>query len=264
MTSNVDLGRSPPTTRVQEFEAPDAVTVPVIPPGALGGAAGVPPPIEDRLAGGVVSVPTAESRALGRTVSRQQEEAIRAFLLRQDGGPAIDQAQAQGDGLTPRGDRDVIPPLPGGGAGGPEADVGQKPVTPTGRFNEDELAVLTSHPIEAWRVRDTPELARAATAETGLPGMHNGEADAFRHAYWNALMTSRAGPEFAEALATAHETGSTNPPGEVEMDLHNNAVGRRIAVENPGATDEELRDLVLRALEAGELMTSPPSAEPAP
>ena len=38
------------------------------------------------------------------------------------------------------------------------------------------------------------------------------------------------------------------------MDLYNNEVGRRIAVENPDASPEELADLVEQAVENGEMM----------
>ncbi|MGH4016921.1 MAG: DUF6973 domain-containing protein [Pseudonocardiaceae bacterium] len=38
------------------------------------------------------------------------------------------------------------------------------------------------------------------------------------------------------------------------MDLHNNEVGRRIALENPDAGEEELRELVGQAVRDGEMV----------
>jgi hypothetical protein len=50
--------------------------------------------------------------------------------------------------------------------------------------------------------------------------------DAFRHAYWNALMVKEFGAEWAEDYATAHEQLPGNPAPREAMDLYNNEVGR--------------------------------------
>ena len=85
-----------------------------------------------------------------------------------------------------------------------------------------------------------------------IPGGDDGHNDAFRHAYLNALLTDRFGEDFAETFATAHEGVPGNPADREAMDLYNNEVGRRIAMENPGASDEELADLVYQAVINGE------------
>lgn len=79
-------------------------------------------------------------------------------------------------------------------------------------------------------------------------------ADAFRHAYWSARLTSEYGVEFAEAFGTAHEANPGNTANAEAMDLYNNEVGRRIATENPDASPEELADLVQQAVENGEML----------
>lgn len=81
----------------------------------------------------------------------------------------------------------------------------------------------------------------------------DGHGDAFRHAYWNALMTREFGNEFAQQFATAHE-GSADTSDAEAMDLYNNEVGRRIAMENPDASPQELADLVQDAIENGEMV----------
>ena len=43
------------------------------------------------------------------------------------------------------------------------------------------------------------------------------------------------------------------------MDLYNNEVGRKIAVDNPQASPAQLADLVDRALRAGDLVVIAPS-----
>lgn len=96
-----------------------------------------------------------------------------------------------------------------------------------------------------------------ATDETeerfGFSG-HNDASDAFRHAYWNALMVVHIDYNWAYRWATAHEEGAEGQPEiEKEMDLWNNRVGRLIAASNPGASDSELSDDVMEALNNGEL-----------
>jgi hypothetical protein len=78
--------------------------------------------------------------------------------------------------------------------------------------------------------------------------------DAFRHAFWNALMTTDIGEGFASQFATAHEGVPGNPPNREAMDLYNNEVGRRIASDNPGASHSELADLIEQAINNGELL----------
>jgi hypothetical protein len=56
---------------------------------------------------------------------------------------------------------------------------------------------------------------------------HNNCADAFRHAYWNALNAISVPGKLAKGLADAHECWATNEK-EKEMDLFNNSVGRNI------------------------------------
>ncbi len=83
---------------------------------------------------------------------------------------------------------------------------------------------------------------------------NDGHQDAFRHAYWNALMTQRFGDDFATRFATAHEMVPGNPQLRETMDLFNNEVGRNIALANPEASSEELAQLIQEAGQRGELL----------
>jgi hypothetical protein len=79
--------------------------------------------------------------------------------------------------------------------------------------------------------------------------------DAFRHAYWNALMAVAYGTDWASRFATAHEGNPKNDaPAREAMDLYNNEVGRRIGEEHPFASNDELADYVEEALRNGELI----------
>ncbi len=83
---------------------------------------------------------------------------------------------------------------------------------------------------------------------------NDGQRDAFRHAYWNAMLTSEFGAEWTAQFATAHEALPGNPATREAMDLYNNEVGRQIALDNPDATDQELADLVMDAVHDGRLV----------
>ena len=85
-------------------------------------------------------------------------------------------------------------------------------------------------------------------------GLTDGHGDAFRHAYWNALMTQRFGEEWVSDFATAHERGPTSHPVPVAMDLYNNEVGRQIALEHPDASPEQLADIVQQAVTDGDMV----------
>ncbi|WP_216216056.1 DUF6973 domain-containing protein [Amycolatopsis aidingensis] len=111
----------------------------------------------------------------------------------------------------------------------------------------DELGVLG--------MKDMYDIRNDAfgTAEDRFPGQDSNDShqDAFRHAYWNALMTRQFGADWTEQYATAHEALPGNPADREAMDLYNNEVGRRIASENPDASPEELADLVAHAVREG-------------
>ncbi|MET3367656.1 UNVERIFIED_CONTAM: hypothetical protein ABIE34_000882 [Jeotgalibacillus campisalis] len=88
--------------------------------------------------------------------------------------------------------------------------------------------------------------------------------DAFRHAYWNALMVKEFGADWAEDYATAHEQLPANPAPREAMDLYNNEVGRNVAIANPDASAEELADLIEDAVNNGDTVVVGPDLLPHP
>ncbi len=83
---------------------------------------------------------------------------------------------------------------------------------------------------------------------------NDGHRDAFRHAYWNALMAKEFGQDWARAYGTAHEGLPDNPANREAMDLYNNQVGRRISAEHPDASAEELAGFVGDAVSQGRMV----------
>ncbi len=92
------------------------------------------------------------------------------------------------------------------------------------------------------------------TAKDMYPGDvdQDDQTDAFRHVYWNALMTQEFGPEWTQEYASKHEGRPDNAAVREAMDLHSNEIGRNIALRNPDASPEELRELAGQAVEKGD------------
>lgn len=93
----------------------------------------------------------------------------------------------------------------------------------------------------------------------GGKGNPDGQADAFRHAYWNALMTQQYGEAWAAEYATSHERNPTSNHIAVAMDLHNNEVGREIARANPNVTADQFAGLVEQAVRDGRMVVIDPN-----
>ncbi|KFB69757.1 RHS repeat-associated core domain-containing protein [Candidatus Accumulibacter vicinus] len=106
-------------------------------------------------------------------------------------------------------------------------------------------------PIDAYTAKQLADQSLAAAQKSGLPGQHNGQADAYRHCLWSCLMAQKIGAKQAREVGDIHEKHGENPPGETCMDLHNNAQGRNAASGKDCAAS--CRSL----LSGGKLMNSP-------
>ncbi|MEQ1831267.1 MAG: RHS repeat-associated core domain-containing protein, partial [Pirellula sp.] len=98
------------------------------------------------------------------------------------------------------------------------------------------------------------DVAEYEVGVSGLPGVgHNDQRDALRHCIWNCSMSKDFGlsMEDAKCVADVHEDCGGNPPGEICMDLFNNAKGRD-ASRDSRPCSETCMELVQR----GELQTS--------
>lgn len=120
-------------------------------------------------------------------------------------------------------------------------------------MNIEEMILCFNHPLCA---RDTNKLKDIALEEAPRQFPHDlfpctnspetdTKADAFRHAYWMALLTKHVNPScenWAKKIGDAHEYGGSG--ADHIMDLHNNEVGRKVAESNPGASDEQLSTII--------------------
>lgn len=81
-------------------------------------------------------------------------------------------------------------------------------------------------PYDAYKAKKIADHALAAAKKTGLPGLHNGPADAWRHCFWNCEMTKDIGRDQAKSIADNHEKHGKGPAVENLMDSRNNWEGR--------------------------------------
>ena len=105
------------------------------------------------------------------------------------------------------------------------------------RLTEAEVDIICAKPLRAMRLLEIKESAesaarRANELDATVP------QDAYRHVLWSYLLATAYGEPFAKEVGDAHESGETgNTPAERQMDLHNNAIGRRYAAENVKRSD---------------------------
>ncbi|MGY2125615.1 DUF6973 domain-containing protein [Nocardia gipuzkoensis] len=128
------------------------------------------------------------------------------------------------------------------------------------------LSELDLHGVLAFSMIEQAASEEGKTIFEDKPragGVGDGHADAFRHAYWNTLLSREFGQDWANAYTTAHERidGPTSHASAEAMDLHNNEVGRRIQADHPNASPTELKELVKKAVESGQLVVVGPDGQ---
>jgi len=148
-------------------------------------------------------------------------------------------------------------------------------------LNNTEIVLFAGHMLAASTGRVALDRVNEALAD-----LYGGEPDdgtmgnAFKHAYWSALLVESIGYKNAKLFADAHEFGArynlnTDDSGayvnlaDMYMDLHNNAIGRSQSIELKTSawvyllngllpTEEmrriELRDTLLKMANNGHLM----------
>lgn len=126
-------------------------------------------------------------------------------------------------------------------------------------LNDCEKKLVKRYPGAALKLNTNMSIAHEKTQQ--LFGVyqagngHNDCGDAFRHAYFNALNTKSIGADLAKEFGDAHECGTPrNQLQEKTMDLHNNLVGRNVAIQAKGASNDALAQLVLVEMQSGNML----------
>lgn len=92
-------------------------------------------------------------------------------------------------------------------------------------FEEKITQVGAVGPLDAIIAEQLAKEALEAAKNSGLTGLGNGPADAYRHCYWSCLMAQKLGADQAKDVGDIHEKCGNNKAGETAMDLNNNHTG---------------------------------------
>jgi len=114
-------------------------------------------------------------------------------------------------------------------------------------------------------LKATSESYQVAKAE--FPEAHgkNGTANAFRHAYWNALIcfechkwskSRKRIMTWSKLITDKHEELSPNSPLETAMDIHNNRIGRNNFIASNFMTTEEIMETIKSKLQSAQVVDS--------
>lgn len=197
-----------------------------------------------------------------------------AQRLARNGDRVIDQLGTQAERLVNQGQRQVDNVVRSG------RELIDEGMEKFNRLSDAEKGFLATNPHLALPFNHAADRAdELATQHSNqhLQGDENntsiygdGAANAIRHAAWNALMVREAyknpltfgnldaAAGKAQEMADAHENNPRNTNRtNMEMDLHNNDVGRQVAMEvlrnNPNASEQEIFQAVVKAYEDGRL-----------
>ncbi len=136
-------------------------------------------------------------------------------------------------------------------------------------LNSEEKKLVALYPGHAVVVYSCSKKALSESQRiynNNVNALTNGNGDAFRHAFWNVLMTVNfsfqqtyvdvnVGANIAKLFADAHESESSGLPKE--MDLYNNMVGRNIARNQFDGTwfpsESSLSNIVLSEVKNGKM-----------
>jgi hypothetical protein len=130
-----------------------------------------------------------------------------------------------------------------------------KPYDKWNRLTTREKELAKTFPDMALKVNKNADKATKMTISIFGHNGRNDASDAFRHAYWQALNAKKIGSYMAKLFADAHESENTpDVENETQMDLHNNSVGNKIGMLNMSATEQELVELIQKAMSNGEMV----------
>ena len=103
------------------------------------------------------------------------------------------------------------------------------------------FVLFLRHPIMGYQaIKATKQSIKICNDKFGMKHHGQGQANAFRHAFWNYLICKKCvkyakndqkSVDFAKKLTDLYEKATQNEPMDQAMDYHNNAVGRSIFIE---------------------------------
>ncbi len=127
------------------------------------------------------------------------------------------------------------------------------------QLTKAEIELYAKHPIEAYKAKQCAIQARKAAKKYFEEyTLEQGNGDAFRHAYWSALMAKKIGVDFAYQAGLAHEGVKvgyqfSKLSDDSKMDISNNFRGRKYGKKYANKSDKYLLRVVKKACVKGRL-----------
>ncbi|MGM0864553.1 MAG: DUF6973 domain-containing protein [Bacillota bacterium] len=120
----------------------------------------------------------------------------------------------------------------------------------------EEIAFFALHPILAPYAKTlADQAAESAQYRYKDYTLWQGNGDAYRHAFWSALMTKHIGRTFAYEAGYAHEglkTGAATSSLDKKMDISNNYQGRIDGTNKNSLSDLQLAEYILDSVSDGD------------
>lgn len=113
-----------------------------------------------------------------------------------------------------------------------------------GNLTPEEKDLVLRNPVKAYNSNIAANTAVQTTISLFGENGYKTRSDAFRHSFWNWLMSKCCSVEWARALSNAHESQTPNNDDK-RMDLNNNMIGRRLFLDNISASEVEAQTALL-------------------
>lgn len=123
----------------------------------------------------------------------------------------------------------------------------------------EEIALFAAHPIKSAEAKTLSTTAsEKANSLYAVYTLWQGNGDAFRHAYWSALMTKNIDRDYAYDAGLAHEGLKRGynfdaQGDDTKMDISNNYSGRILGDANSSLSDSQLATVIKNETTAGNL-----------
>ena len=98
--------------------------------------------------------------------------------------------------------------------------------------------ILLAGPFDTYKAQTIGQQSMAEALNSGLPGIRNGPADAWRHCVLSCRLSRELNPQDAQQITEQHEKSGGGPPAENAMDAHNNQVGLRCGRNSPNSCEQ--------------------------
>lgn len=129
-----------------------------------------------------------------------------------------------------------------------------------GGIKATEIALVAQYPKNGLKAKNlATQASKEAEKRYKKYTLWQGNGDAFRHAYWSALMTKHISKDFAYKARYAHEGYKVGTYDDIKdldakMDIRNNHLGRNYGSSNKSKSDTSISNGLVKKVTAGDFV----------